>query len=227
MAEPDDTGRQIAGERAWTPGHPRRGRARLGLVPVALIAVFVVVAALTHSKQPPGIAAGRAIPPFAVPLALSSLNGDANVATHAGEGEAGTRPACSVRGPRVLNVCQLYERGPLVLALFIDAGGCADVLGTLQGLAPQFPSVRFAAVAIKGDRESLRKLLSSKGVTIPVGYDRDGVLATLYRMLDCPQLVFVKPGGRAQSAPLLGEPSQATLRARVQALLASTQAAQR
>ena len=63
-------------------------------------------------------------------------------------------PACEVRGPQILNICQLYERGPVVLALFVDAGSCADVLGDMQALAPSFPEVRFAAVAIKGGRGS-------------------------------------------------------------------------
>ena len=52
-------------------------------------------------------------------------------------------------GRGILNVCQLYERGPVVLALFVDAGSCPAVLGDLQALAPSFPGVRFAAVAIK------------------------------------------------------------------------------
>ena len=27
-------------------------------------------------------------------------------------------------GAAILNVCELYERGPLVLALFVEAGSC-------------------------------------------------------------------------------------------------------
>ena len=59
-----------------------------------------------------------------MPLALGELNGEANIATHADEGEEGKRPACSVRGAGILNICELYEQGPVVLALFIDAGSC-------------------------------------------------------------------------------------------------------
>ena len=61
-------------------------------------------------------------------------------------------PACTVRGPGILNICQLYEQGPVVLALFVDAGSCPRVLSDMQALAPSFPGVRFAGVAIKGDR---------------------------------------------------------------------------
>ena len=42
--------------------------------------------------------------------------------------------ACAVRGPQILNVCQLYDAGPVVLALFVDAGSCADILGDMQAM---------------------------------------------------------------------------------------------
>ena len=40
----------------------------------------------------------------------------------------------------------------MVLALFVDAGSCPRILSDMQALAPSFPDVRFAGVAIKGDR---------------------------------------------------------------------------
>ena len=69
-------------------------------------------------------------------------------------GRGGKRPACSVRGAGILNICELYEQGPVVLALFVDAGSCPRILSDLQALAPSFPGVRFAGVAIKGERAS-------------------------------------------------------------------------
>ena len=63
-------------------------------------------------------------------------------------------PACAERGARILNVCQLYEQGPVVLALFVDAGSCPAVLSEMQALAPAFPGVRFAAVAIRATAAS-------------------------------------------------------------------------
>ncbi len=99
----------------------------------------------------------------------------------------------------VLNVCQLYEQGPLVLALFVDAGSCPQVLSDMQALAPSFPGVRFAAVAIKGDRDRLRALVRSMHLSFPVGIDRDGALAGLYKLVSCPQVAFAYPGGVVQS----------------------------
>jgi len=180
--------------------------------------------ALTPSNGAKGISPGDPVPPFAAPLALGTLSGDVNVATRPDEGAAGRRVACGVRGPQILNVCQLYEHGPLVLALFIDGGSCAAILDDMQRLAPAFPGVRFAAVAIKGERASVGRLVRSHGLTFPVGLDRDGILAGLYKLSTCPQVSFAYPGGVMQSAALLTRPSLATLRARVAELVAASRA---
>jgi hypothetical protein len=161
------------------------------------------------------------VPPFAAPLATGSLGGDVNVATAPNQGAAGDRPACSVRGPQVLNVCQLYEGAPLVLALFVDGGSCARILGQLQQLAPSFPGVRFAAVAVKGETTPVRRLIRAERIGYPVGLDRDGILVTLYRIATCPQVSFVYPGGIVQSPALLGPTGEKTLRARVLGLAAA------
>jgi len=205
-----------------TPGS-RYGRyvAFLGLVILVLLAVNTVV------NKPGGIRGvepGHRLPPFAVPLASGDLNGAANVAIHANEGEAGHVPACTVRGPQVLNICQLYERGPVVLALFVDAGSCADVLSDLQALAPSFPGVQIAAVAIRGGRSSVRKLERTRHLSLPVGIDFEGALATVYKVVSCPQVTFAYPGGVVQSRALLARPSRATLRARLNELVAAARA---
>ena len=81
---------------------------------------------LVDPKQhTPVVQPGEQLPPFAVPLALGSLNGDADTATHAFEGAAGRVPACNERGSQILNICELYEGAPVVLALFVDSGSCA------------------------------------------------------------------------------------------------------
>jgi hypothetical protein len=211
------------------PDRSREGARRYGpyLAVLGLI-ILVAVAINTALTKPTGVAGvqpGHVLPPFAVPLATGNLNGDANVATRANDGEAGRRPACSVRGAEILNVCELYEQGPVVLALFVDAGSCPAVLTDMEALAPSFPGVRFAAVAIKGDRGSLRKLVRSRGLArVPVGIDEDGALATLYKVASCPQVTFAYPGGLVQSRALLTRPPPATLRARVRELVADAHA---
>jgi len=196
---------------------------------VALLVFGILVAitlntVLSDSKGVAGLAPGTAMPPFAVPLALGSLNGDANVATRPDEGAAGNVPACSVRKPQILNVCELYEHGAVVLAVFVNAASCPAVLSDMQALASSFPAVRFAAVAIEGSREKLRELVRSRGLTFPVGIDSDGALVALYKVESCPQLTFAYRGGVVQGRALLGRPSRAALRARVSELVAASRA---
>ena len=133
-----------------------------------------------------------------------------------------------MRGPRILNICQLYEQGPVVLALFVDGSACDGVLGEMQALVRagghRFSGVRFAAVAIKGERASLRTLVRSRGLTFPVGVDSEGELPGLYAMASCPQITFAYPGGIVQSKALLTTPSSAVLRQRVSELVAAATA---
>lgn len=195
-----------------------------GLLAVVALVGIVLSALLGSAGNVRGIGPGSRVPPFAAPLALGSLSGDVNVATRPHQGQAGERPACRVRGPQVLNVCQLYEDSPLVLALFVDGGDCTGVLRQLQALVPAFPQVRFAAVAIKGETRPIRRLIGAQRLTFPVGLDRDGILVQLYRVATCPQVSFVYPGGTVQAPALLGPSTQAQLRARVAALVAASRA---
>jgi hypothetical protein len=192
----------------------------VGLLALVILVLITVNTIVTKPNGARGIEPGHTIPPFAAPLALGTLTGDANVATRADEGTAGRTPACAVRGPGVLNVCALYRGRPLVLALFVDAGSCPDVLGQMQALAGAFPTVSFAAVAIKGERKPLLALMRKRGLrSVQVGIDRDGVLAGLYKVASCPQVSFVLPGGVVQGPALLDTPSPQTLRARVAELV--------
>ena len=192
----------------------------VGALALVILALITLNTVLTKPNGAGGLAPGVRLPPFAMPLATGNLPGDADIATHADDGEAGRLPACSVRGPRILNICELYEDGPVVLALFVDGGGCARILGDLQALLPGFPGVRFAAVSIKGDRSALRALVRRDRLSFPVGIDGDGAVATLYKVASCPQVTFAYPGGVVQSKALLLRPPLATLRARVSELVA-------
>lgn len=205
------------------PAPPRYGR-YVGLLAVLILVLITINTIVTKPNGGSGFAPGERIAPFAVPLALSTLKGDANVATRTGEGSAGRVPACEVRKPSVLNVCQLYERSPLVLALFVNGGACPGILSDLQALQRTFPSVRFAAVAIKGDRGKLRRLVRARGLSFPVGIDSDGALVVLYKDASCPQVSFVLPGGAMQSDALLRRVPLANLRVRVARLLAAARA---
>jgi AhpC/TSA family len=206
--------------------NPRYGR-YAGLLGVVLLVAIIVNSLFVHRAGLTGIPPGQRMAPFAVPLALGDREGDADLATHANDGSEGRVPACAERGAQILNICQLYEQGPVVLALFVDVGGCTSVLSEMQTLMPEFPSVRFAAVAIRGERAPVRRLVRSRGLTLPVGLDKDGGAADRYKVYSCPQVDFADRGGIVQSKALLASPSLASLRQRVVALVAASQAHER
>jgi hypothetical protein len=158
------------------------------------------------------------VPPFAAPLALGDVDGDVNVARKAGEGEAGDRPACSVRGPGILNSCQLAERGPFVLAFIATRGTkCTRQLDVLERARAAHPDVQIAAVAIRGDRGDLRALVRSHGWRFPVAYDHDGILANLLGVAVCPLIVYALPGGIVRESTV-GEVDSRGLDRRLDAL---------
>ncbi len=191
---------------------------------IAILLVVLVVVLVSKPKVLVGIKPGTRVPAFAVPLATGNVKGAADTAVHANEGARGKVPACKERGAGILNICELYEHGPVVLALFIDEGSCANVLPEMQAASRRFPAVSFVAVAMKAQRAEVRHLVDHEKLAIPVGFDEEGALAVLYRVLSCPQLSFIYPGGGMQSKALLETPSPAQLNARVGRLLAASRA---
>jgi len=185
--------------------------------PGVLIVVFIGAALLfitfntitTESEGSKGLEAGEALPPFAMPLSTSSCRGrcDANVATGSGQGAAGARPACEVRGPEVLNVCELREQGPFVLAfVFHPVDRCREQLPALERVAARHRGVRFRVVAVRADAEDARGLQSN----LPVGYDHDGAVANEYAVVVCPTITYVARDGRVVGSSV-GSQSEAQL----------------
>jgi hypothetical protein len=203
---------------ARPPGASRYGWF-VGVVLLLVLAYITLNTATTDNRSSStGLKRGARMPPFAVPLALSALDGDANIATKPNQKSAGARPACQVRGPQILNVCQLYERGPVALAFVATRGAsCETQLDRLQGLRNTFPTITVASVAIRGNRDDLRRDVRRHGWRFPVGYDRDGVLANLYGVAVCPQITLADRGGRVVKT-LIGEQTTATLRRELGAL---------
>jgi AhpC/TSA family len=218
-------GRRATGEpqgqpRARLPAGASRYGWFIGVVGVLVIVLITLNTFRSTSSGPgsKGVPRGRQAPPFAAPLALGSLDGDVNVAVRRGQGDAGNVPACSVRGPQVLNACALWEQGPVVLAFFATRGaGCVAQLDLLDQVAARHPQVRFAAISIRGDRNDLRRTIRARRWRFPVGYDADGVLANAYGVAVCPQITFLRQGGRVADTSL-GELSAAALEQRVRRL---------
>jgi hypothetical protein len=191
------------------------------IVAAAAVALIVYVSLNTLRSDHVGSRGPKPhshVPPFAAPLALGDVHGDVNVARKAGEGEAGDRPACSVRGPGILNSCQLAERGPFVLAFLATRGTkCTRQLDVLERARAAHPDVQIAAVAIRGDRGDLRALVRSHGWRFPVAYDHDGILANLLGVAVCPLIVYALPGGIVRESTV-GEVDGRALDRRLDAL---------
>jgi hypothetical protein len=172
----------------------------VGVVGLLLVAYVSLNTLRTDSVGSQGLKIGAKVPPFAAPLALGSIDGDVNVARKPNQGSEGARPACSVRGPQILNSCQLGERGPFVLAFLATRGTqCTRELDRLARVQALHPRVQVAAVSIRGDRGDLRALVRRRQWPFPVAWDRDGILANRYGVAVCPQLTYALPGGVVQA----------------------------
>lgn len=200
---------------------------------IALIAAFLllVVVAINTLRTPgrssSGPAVGAAMPVFAAPLARSRIDGDVNVATRRGQGAAGAVPACAVPGTGVLRSCDLVRGRPAAIVFFTPGRGrCVDELDALARAARAVPGVAIAAVALRGDRGEIRRLVRDRGWRFPVAYDRDAILANLYGVAVCPQVTFLRPGGTVDGTTV-GTQTAGQLAARLRALRQAAEAAGR
>lgn len=180
----------------------------VGVVALVVLGYITLNTIRTPGQGGAGVRAGAELPPFAAPLADGRLDGDASVQVAAGGGHPA---ACTVRGPEVLNSCQLAERGPVVLAfLFVPSERCERQLGVLDRVRARFPGVGFAAVAIRGSRSSVRAAIARGGWRLPVAWDRDGAVSNAYAIAVCPTIVLARRGGRVLES-LIGVQDEATL----------------
>lgn len=175
----------------------------VGIVFLAVIAYVTINSLSSNGPGSRGLRPGEVAPVFAAPLALGNLDGDVNVARTRNAGSAGHVPACDVRGPSVLNQCDLVAKGPAVLAFFVTRDGrCIDTLDRLDALRRRHPHVAFAAVAIRGGHEKTRSLVQEHRWGFPVAFDRDGALANLYGIAVCPVVTYLHRGGRVAGVTL-------------------------
>jgi hypothetical protein len=190
----------------------------VGVCAVLALAWITFNTITTDAPGGRGVTAGSALPPFAAPLALARLDGDASVALQARDGHPA---ACSIRGPDVLNSCQLAERGPVAIAFFITRSGrCGDAVDALDALRPRFPRIGFAAVAIRGSRDDVRAEIRERRWGLPVAWDRDGAVANAYAVSVCPTITLARRGGHVEST-LLGVRPRADLERRLARLEAA------
>jgi hypothetical protein len=168
----------------------------------------------------------------AVPAAAGQLEGDANVAQDDCESSALPCPedarrtaACRIRSAGAIRVCDLFGR-PLVISFWFTKGGdCADQQDVVDAVYRRYRGrVNFLSLDVRDGRDTVRDLIRRHGWTMPVGYDRDGAVAALYKVGGCPTFAYVYPGGTLESADI-GELTEAQLAARVERLVDASGAA--
>jgi hypothetical protein len=169
------------------------------------------------------------LPEFAVPAGASRLEGDANVAQDdcetsaipCPEGSERT-PACQIETAGAIRICDFFEQ-PLAISFWFSKGsGCVDQQDVVERVYRRYRGrVGFLSLDIRDDRDTLRDLISERGWTMPVGYDRDGAVAGLYGVGGCPTFAYVYPGGTLASASI-GDLTVAELGNKVDRLLAAT-----
>ncbi len=219
--DPDLAAKAAARRTARRPPPPvvdtRRYQRMIGLFGLLLVVVISISFLTTHNPGTAGIPAGQKLHYFSAPLALSNLNGDANV-----------NPPCTLAGhdPRALNICLMARRAPLVLAFFVtNSSGCQRQVTALQTLSRQYtPSqVQFAAVAVRTSHRDARKAVLAHHWTVPVAYDADGAVGDIYGVEVCPIVELAHRGGKVENR-LIGDhwASAATLAPQVRALVRSS-----
>jgi AhpC/TSA family len=216
-------------------------RDRYSLVVGLIFATVIVIAAInTIEHKDEGtlgldkLASRWPLPEFAVPRANGSLEGDSNVAQDDCETSqtpcprsARREPACRISTPGAIRVCDLFNR-PLVISFWFSRGGsdCTEQQSVVDRVYRRYRArVNFLSLDIRDDRDTVRELIERNGWKLPVGYDRDGAVAGLYRVGLCPTFAYVFPGGTLQEASI-GELTAPQLESRIDNLLQATRAAE-
>jgi AhpC/TSA family len=173
------------------------------------------------------------LPEFAVPAAAGEVEGDANIAQDDCESSAvpcpesaRRAPACEIGTAGAIRVCDLFGR-PLVISFWFTKGGdCADQQDIVDAVYERYRGrVNFLSLDVRDGRDTVRELIRQHGWKLPVGYDRDGAVASLYKIGGCPTFAYAYPGGTLESASI-GDLSVAQLAARVERLLSASRVAE-
>lgn len=195
----------------------------LGLLVFGILVYILINTLRTEGPGSSGPKAGKVLPPFAMPLALSGLEGDANVARQADQGAAGKVPACSIRRADVLNSCVLAEDGPVLLGfLFTRGAKCESSFDAMQRVLDATPGLSVAGVVVRGDRDDARKVIRKHHWTFPIGFDRDGAVANVYGIAGCPEVVLAYPGGKVRETLAGRDRAERDLAKHVRALVAAS-----
>jgi hypothetical protein len=217
-------------------------RDRYSLIVGLLFAVIIVIVSIqTVNGGDNGILGiderprNWALPEFAIPDVDETVEADANVAQDDCETSRVPCPpsdqrlsACQIRTElHVLRVCEYFEGLPLVLSFWFSRGGnCVEQQDVVSAAYRRWAGrVNFISVAVGESRDSVVDLTHEREWGMPIGYDRDGAVGSLYGVGGCPTFAYVYPGGTLYDASI-GELTLPQLETHIRELRRATREAE-
>lgn len=213
--EPDDP------RRAGPPEPPRPAGRYLWVVGVAALILITVVLVYQIRESRSGTfidgpAAGERLPEFAAPL-VDGPDKDANIVPRSADTDA--TPACEVRVPGSLNICDQWHKPVVISFLFLRGAKCESHFDRVERVRREFGDrVNFIGVFFERNRGDVREVVGKHSWRFPLVVDRDGAITNLYAVGGCPTTVFADAGGTVRKTRK-GDISESGLRAEVGALV--------
>jgi hypothetical protein len=199
------------------PGEaPKPGTRYSTYVGVAFLVLIVIAVASAIRRDDQGILGasearlGTPLAEFAVPELLGSLEGDANIFQDDCESseipcpvDDRRTPACEVDLSEVIRVCDLFDR-PLAISFWFTRGAeCLPTQDAFDRVARRYRGrVNFLSINVRDDRDDAARIVRERGWRLPVGYDADGAVSSLYRVGVCPTVALAYPGGILAAAKI-------------------------
>lgn len=175
--------------------------------------------------------AGTALAEFAMPKLIGGPDADANIyqddcatAENPCPAEEQRDPACAIEVDDVIRVCDLFDRPLLLSFWFSNPTDCPPTQDVVDDAYRRYGDrVNFLSIAIRGERPELEEIVRERGWRMPLGWDRDGAVTSLYQVGLCPTVAYVLPGGVLHKAQIGAEELTAErLAAGIQGLLAES-----
>lgn len=167
------------------------------LLGIALvIGVFWSLLRLDDDSRPRGSEKliGMPLPEFALPLAGSGIDRDANIVDRVAARGSGQTAACDVRVEGAFVSCRDLP-GTAVIAFFRrEDENCLRQVDELEKAFAGRNDVSTVAIAIKEPVAPVAGLVSRRGWRLPVAVDRDAAASELFLVSGCPSTYFAKDG---------------------------------
>lgn len=178
------------------PGGKLVGRIGALVAIVAIVGVAFSLVKLFSGDGPAGSErlVGSALPQFAVPLADSGLNLDANIVSREVAARSNGKAACDVRVTGAFVSCRDLTGRAVVTFWRRDKPVCVRQVDQLQKAFAGDDSVNTVALAFKETIGQVADVVADHGWTIPVAVDRDAAATELFLVSGCPSTYFVRDG---------------------------------